>query len=86
MTPERHFSPTELAAQWGVSTSYIRSRFRHEPGVVKLGKVLRIPESVALRVYRVSTVGASPAPAKSRARRTRDGTVVLAPTANNVFR
>jgi hypothetical protein len=59
---EKHFSPTELAKAWGVSTETIRSIFRTEPGVLKLGKpgtkfrrgyfTLRIPEQVAERVHR----------------------------------
>jgi hypothetical protein len=59
---EKHFSPTELAKAWGVSTETIRSIFRTEPGVLKLGRpgtkfrrgyfTLRIPEQVAERVHR----------------------------------
>jgi hypothetical protein len=59
---EKHFSPTELAKAWGVSTETIRSIFRTEPGVLKIGKpgtkyrrgyfTLRIPEQVAERVHR----------------------------------
>jgi hypothetical protein len=59
---EKHFSPTELASAWGVSVETIRSIFRSEPGVLKLGKpgtkfrrgyfTLRIPEQVAERVHR----------------------------------
>lgn len=58
---EKHFSPTELAEAWGVSTETIRVIFRKEPGVLKLGRAetrykrgyftLRIPESVAQRVH-----------------------------------
>jgi hypothetical protein len=59
---EKHFSPADLAKAWGVSTETIRSIFRTEPGVLKLGKpgtkfrrryfTLRIPETVAERVHR----------------------------------
>jgi hypothetical protein len=59
---ERHFKPEELAELWGVSTETIRSIFREEPGVLKIGKTgtkyrrgyltLRIPEEVADRVHR----------------------------------
>jgi hypothetical protein len=59
---ERHFSPTELAKAWGVSVETVRSIFRLEPGVLKIGKTgtkyrrgyftLRIPEQVAERVHR----------------------------------
>lgn len=59
---EKHFSPAELAKAWGVSVELIRSLFRTEPGVLKLGSngtrhrrgyiTLRIPENVAQRVHR----------------------------------
>jgi hypothetical protein len=58
----RHFKPEELAEAWGVSTETIRSIFREEPGVLKIGNpatrskrgyfTLRIPEEVAERVHR----------------------------------
>ena len=57
----RHYSPDELAELWGVSAETIRSIFRDEPGVLKIGKTgtrtkrgyftLRIPEDVAERVH-----------------------------------
>lgn len=57
----KHYSPDELAELWGVSTETIRSIFRDEPGVLKIGKTgtkykrgyvtLRIPEDVAERVH-----------------------------------
>jgi|SRR5208283_4782747 len=59
---DKHYAPDELAELWGVSTETIRSIFREEPGVLKIGKTggnyrrgyvtLRIPESVAERVHR----------------------------------
>jgi transcriptional regulator GlxA family with amidase domain len=59
---EKHFSVRELAASWGLSERTIRRMFAGEPGVVSWGrdesrskrayKTLRIPESVAQRVYR----------------------------------
>ncbi len=62
LTREVHFAPDELAELWGVSTETIRSIFREEPGVLKIGKTggkykrgyvtLRIPETVAERVHR----------------------------------
>lgn len=58
---EKHFTPADLAKVWGVSAETIRALFRHEPGVLKIGKdgtrlrrgykTLRIPESVAQRVH-----------------------------------
>jgi len=58
---QKHYSPAELAQQWGVSVETIRTIFRLEPGVLKIGsnatrhrrgyKTLRIPETVAKRVH-----------------------------------
>jgi hypothetical protein len=58
---DKHYSPDKLAELWGVSAETIRSIFRDEPGVLKIGKTgakyqrgyvtLRIPESVAERVH-----------------------------------
>lgn len=58
----RHFSVKEIARMWGLSPAAIRRMFRHEPGVLRFGKekkghqrdyvTLRIPVSVAERVYR----------------------------------
>jgi hypothetical protein len=62
MMAERHYTPEELAELWAVSTETVRSIFREEPGVLKIGKTgsrfkrgyvtLRIPEEVAERVHR----------------------------------
>jgi hypothetical protein len=64
LTPafERHYSVRELAILWNLSDRTIRRMFVGEPGVVEWGacerrmkrayKTLRIPESVARRVYR----------------------------------
>ena len=58
----RHFSVKDLATMWGLSPAAIRRMFRNEPGVLRFGKekhghqrdyvTLRIPESIAERVYR----------------------------------
>ena len=58
---EKHFTPSDLAKAWGVSSETIRQLFRDEPGVIKLGDrgtkykrsylTLRIPQSVAERVH-----------------------------------
>ena len=58
---ERHYSPQELAELWGISIETIRTIFRNEPGVLKIGKpgtrtrrqyfTLRIPRPVAERVH-----------------------------------
>jgi len=58
---EKHYTVKELAEKWGLSEDTIRRLFRNEPGVVRIGTrkrgtrrfiTVRIPESVALRVYR----------------------------------
>lgn len=77
---EPHFTPAALAERWNVSVSYVRQRFAREPGVLRCGRALRIPQSVAERVYR----GMLTQPAKlskMRARRDRDGRIVLVPAA-----
>ena len=59
---ESHYTPEELAALWKLDPSTIRRMFRDEEGVMKYGRTgttngrreyltLRIPESVARRVY-----------------------------------
>jgi len=58
---ERHFTIPELAQMWNLSEEFIRQLVRDEPGVTEWvrqapGKrryrVLRIPQSVADRLYR----------------------------------
>lgn len=59
---ERHFSPAELAAQWNLSEDTVRRIFEREPDVLifenpergssRRRRTLRIPQSVAERVYR----------------------------------
>ncbi len=59
---ERHYTPEELAEIWNLSTDTVRRIFENEPGVLVIERkrsgsrrryrTLRIPESVALRVYR----------------------------------
>lgn len=83
---ELHYTPQSLADLWEVSVSYIRTRFRHEPGVVKLGTRLRIPKSVAERVYRLATVQPSSKIPTYHARRTPTGSVVLEPRARSASR
>lgn len=60
---EKHFTVPELAKLWRLGESTLRNWFRDEPGVLKFGHEsvrrrktknymsLRIPESVARRVY-----------------------------------
>ena len=58
---EKHFSPKELGALWGVSSDTIRRLFLKEPGVLVLNddthgkrryRTIRIPASVAERCHR----------------------------------
>lgn len=60
---EPHYTAKELAELWKLDESTIRRMFQDEPGVLKHGKArrrdgkrdyvsLRIPKSVAVRVYR----------------------------------
>lgn len=58
---ERHFSPAELAEKWSLSADTITRMFERESGVLifenpdrspsRRRRTLRIPESVAERVY-----------------------------------
>lgn len=59
---EPHYTPKQLADLWRLDESTIRRLFHDEPGVLKYGNsylrsgrreyvTLRIPESVARRVY-----------------------------------
>ena len=64
-TLERHFSAQELGESWGISPAKVRRLFKEEAGVVLIGTpsrrlgrklkrayfTMRIPESVAVRVY-----------------------------------
>jgi hypothetical protein len=64
---ERHYTLKELAKAWHTSVSILKPWFENEPGVIKWGAAkltktrkrtylsLRIPESVARRVYRRHT-------------------------------
>jgi hypothetical protein len=78
---EQHYTAVELAKRWGFSARFVRELFYNEDGVIvidrpermhKRGYVsLRIPESVAERVYsrlvvrrHVSTSIAAPAARK----------------------
>lgn len=58
---ERHYTVGELAAMWNLSTEFVRQIVQHEPGVTewvrqqpgrRRYRVLRVPHSVAERVYR----------------------------------
>ena len=59
---EEHYSVQQIAERWGLSPVAVRRLFRNEPGVLRFGRekrghqrdyaTLRIPASVAERVYR----------------------------------
>ena len=65
-TLEKHFSPQELGEAWDISDTKVRRMFQNEPGVLLIGEpsrrlgrklkrsyfTMRIPESVAIRVYK----------------------------------
>lgn len=63
---EKHYEVNDLAAKWSLSDDSIRRIFRAEPGVVRWVRkggrrpyvILRIPQSVAERVYRRLTAAA----------------------------
>jgi hypothetical protein len=58
---ERHYSPAELGELWNLSADTVRRMFENEPGVLvfenpmrsssRRFRTIRIPESVAERVY-----------------------------------
>src|ERR1700730_14779100 len=58
---ERHYSPAHLGELWNLSADTVRRMFENEPGVLvfenptrsssRRFRTLRIPESVAQRVY-----------------------------------
>ena len=61
---QEHFTSKQLGKLWGLSADYIRRRFAGESGVLRICcknpnkrqyVVLRIPASVAARVYEVLT-------------------------------
>ncbi len=55
---EKHYSPSEVAALWGISVDMARDLFRNQPDVLALERTgskkyvtLRIPEAVLVRVH-----------------------------------
>lgn len=64
---ERHYTCKHLAEVWGFSENYVRSLVDGVPGVLKAGTPetrrkrgyvsIRVPESVALQVYRKLQAG-----------------------------
>jgi hypothetical protein len=68
MTEERLFSIPELAELWSLSESTVRRIVEKEPGVIRFlppgGKRVhvRVPETVAARLYRSFTNPEAPPP------------------------
>lgn len=74
---EKHYTLSELAKAWHMSRTILTEWFRDEPGVIRYGSnqlkkgrrrthvSLRVPESVARRVYRRHT-GRDLHPAKGK--------------------
>jgi|SRR6185437_10374034 len=58
---EKHYSVSEVARLWGISTDMVRDIFRKEPGVLKFRRpgtrtkrsysTIRVPHSVLTRVH-----------------------------------
>lgn len=58
---EQHYTPGQLGKRWGLSDDFVRELFRGEEGVIEIDRPekmhkrgytsMRIPESVAERVY-----------------------------------
>jgi hypothetical protein len=63
---EQHYSVAEIAKKWRMGESTVYEIFRDEPGVIRKTKevqgkrtygLLRVPESVARRVYEGMVIG-----------------------------
>ena len=58
---EPHYAPGDLARLWGLSSNFIRNRFKDEKGVIVIDRpeelhkraysTIRIPRSVAVRIH-----------------------------------
>lgn len=67
---EKHYSVQQVAELWGIAGDTVRRLFKDEPGVIKIGYpekrfkrkrfVLRIPETVLLRVHTLLKDGNRP--------------------------
>lgn len=77
---QRHFTVGELAAMWNLSSEFVRQLVEKEPGVTewvrqrpgaRRYRVLRVPQSVAQRLYAraLSRVSSSNVIARSGRRR-----------------
>ena len=77
---ERHFTVGELAAMWNLSSEFVRQLVEKEPGITewvrqrpgaRRYRVLRVPQSVARRLYAraLSRVGSPNVTVRSITRR-----------------
>jgi hypothetical protein len=67
---QKHYTIPELAKIWGFAPATVRHWFENEPGVIRVGErrlrkgkrrgyvSLRVPESIAMKVYRRHTEAA----------------------------
>lgn len=71
---ERHFTVPELASMWRLSREFVRQVVQHEPGVTewvrqqpgrRRYRVLRVPQSVAERLYTRALTKADDASSKT---------------------
>ena len=84
MIDERHYTVQELAELWHVSPDTIRRFIRKEPGVLSVRRVVRVPQSVAERVYRKLQQPAPIRLTRTVARKLPGGAVVLIPKEHSV--
>jgi hypothetical protein len=94
---EKHFTPSELAKLWGVSPDTIRRIFAAEVGTLVLRspskrkharsyKTLRIPASVAARVYQKNCTVARIVDHRKNSREQINNTGEIRPQPSNVGR
>jgi hypothetical protein len=61
LATERHFTPTQLAALWGMSPSKVRELFSEEEGVIRFGEPSRREvRSWSVRITRCGYQSQSP--------------------------
>ena len=88
---ERHYTIAELAKMWNFSTEFVRQIVRGEPGVTEWVRqaagrrrysVLRVPQSVAERLYQraLSRAESEPVLPRSVGRRLRAASAAPSPT------
>ena len=89
---ERHYTVPELAAMWNFSREFVRQIVRGEPGVTEWVRqqpgrrrysVIRVPQSVAERLYRRALGRADQTPVAPRRYRRQAGSAAGAPFAKS---